>query len=77
MTDAVAAPQTRKGRLELTLRALVLGCLLAVIFAALGLSVEWIYAALVGDYALKGWMLTRRFRSGRWRNLQLANSSAA
>lgn len=52
-------------------------CLLAVIFAALGLSVEWIYAALVGDYALKGWMLTRRFRSGRWRNLQLANSSAA
>jgi ABC-type branched-subunit amino acid transport system permease subunit len=30
MTDAVAAPQTQKGRLELTLRALVLGCLLAV-----------------------------------------------
>jgi len=52
-------------------------CLLAVIFAALGLSVEWIYAALVGDYALKGWMLTRRFRSGRWRNLQLANTPAA
>jgi Na+-driven multidrug efflux pump len=48
-----------------------------VIFAALGLSVEWIYAALVGDYALKGWMLTRRFRSGRWRNLQLANTPAA
>ena len=31
MTDAAAAP---KGRLELTLRALVLGCLLAVIFTA-------------------------------------------
>ena len=31
MTDASAAP---KGRLELTLRALVLGCLLAVVFTA-------------------------------------------
>ena len=51
-------------------------CLLAVTFAALGLSVEWIYAALVGDYALKGWMLTRRFRSGRWRNLQFGNKLA-
>ena len=35
MTDASAAP---KGRLELTLRALVLGCLLAVIFTAAGMA---------------------------------------
>ena len=49
MTDAVAAPQTRKGRLELTLRALVLGCLLAVIFTAantyLGLLVGLTFAS--------------------------------
>jgi uncharacterized oligopeptide transporter (OPT) family protein len=38
MTDAVAAP---KGRLELTLRALVLGCLLAVIFTAANRSI-WV-----------------------------------
>jgi Na+-driven multidrug efflux pump len=35
----------------------------------LGLPVEWVYAALIGDYALKALMLTRRFRSGRWRTL--------
>lgn len=44
-------------------------CTLAVLFALGGLSVEWVYAALIGDYALKAWMLTRRFRSGRWRSL--------
>lgn len=44
-------------------------CLLAVLFALAGLSVEWVYAALIGDYALKALMLTRRFRSGRWRGV--------
>lgn len=44
-------------------------CVLAVAFALAGLSVEWVYAALVGDYALKAVMLTRRFRSGRWRTV--------
>jgi len=44
-------------------------CVLAVGFALLGLPVEWVYAALIGDYALKALMLTRRFRSGRWRTL--------
>ncbi|MDZ7827541.1 MAG: MATE family efflux transporter [Gammaproteobacteria bacterium] len=44
-------------------------CVLAVGFALAGLPVEWVYAALIGDYALKAWMLTRRFRSGRWRTL--------
>ncbi|HSG88640.1 MAG TPA: MATE family efflux transporter [Pseudomonadales bacterium] len=46
-------------------------CVLAVAFAWLGLSVEWVYAALIGDYALKGYMLTRRFKSGRWRMIAL------
>ncbi len=44
-------------------------CTLALAFAWLGLSVEWVFAALIGDYALKAWMLNQRFRSGRWRSL--------
>lgn len=44
-------------------------CVLAVVFALGGLSVEWVFAALIGDYALKAYMLTRRFRSGRWRTM--------
>jgi Na+-driven multidrug efflux pump len=44
-------------------------CVLAVAFALAGFSVQWVYAALVGDYALKALMLTRRFRSGRWRTV--------
>lgn len=42
---------------------------LAALFAALGLSVEWIFAALVADYAVKAALLTARFRSGRWRGV--------
>jgi Na+-driven multidrug efflux pump len=41
-------------------------CALAALFAWLGLPVEWIFAALIGDYVVKATMLTRRFRSGRW-----------
>jgi putative MATE family efflux protein len=52
-------------------------CVLAGIFAFLGLSVEWVYAALVGDYALKAYMLTRRFRSGRWRTMIRDERAAA
>ncbi len=44
-------------------------CVLALLFAWLGLPVEWVFAALIGDYALKALMLTQRFRSGRWRSL--------
>jgi putative MATE family efflux protein len=40
--------------------------LLSALFAWLGLAVEWIYAALIADYVLKAFILTRRFRSGRW-----------
>lgn len=39
---------------------------LASLFAVLGWSVEWIYAALVGDYVVKSALLAWRFRSGRW-----------
>jgi putative MATE family efflux protein len=34
---------------------------------AFGLSVEWIYAALLADYLVKGVMLVWRFRGGGWK----------
>jgi putative MATE family efflux protein len=44
---------------------------LAGLFVILDLPVEWIYAALIGDYAVKAAMLTYRFRSGRWQQVFL------
>ena len=41
---------------------------LAALFTLAGLSVVWIFAALLGDYLIKALMLTHRFRSGRWKN---------
>jgi len=41
-------------------------CTLAAIAAWAGLPVEWIFAALIGDYMVKASMLAMRFRSGRW-----------
>jgi putative MATE family efflux protein len=41
--------------------------LLSALFAALGLPVEWIFAALIADYLVKASLLTWRFRSGRWK----------
>ncbi len=42
-------------------------CTLAAIFTYFGLPVSWVYAALIGDYVLKGVMLLWRFQSGRWK----------
>lgn len=42
---------------------------LAALFAWMGLPVEWIYGALIGDYIVKATMLILRFRSGRWRQI--------
>ena len=39
----------------------------AVTLRALDFSVEWIYAALLADYGVKGVMLVWRFRGGRWK----------
>lgn len=44
-------------------------CGLAALATYLQLPVFWVYAALVGDYLLKGGMLVWRFRSGRWRTI--------
>jgi len=42
---------------------------LAAIFVVLDMSVEWIYAALIGDYVVKAIMLTIRFRNGKWQQV--------
>jgi putative MATE family efflux protein len=47
---------------------------LASIFTALALSVEWIYAALLADYVLKSILLVARFRSGRWQHAIAASA---
>lgn len=44
-------------------------CGLAIVATYFGLPVVWVYAALVGDYLLKGGMLLWRFQSGRWRTV--------
>jgi putative MATE family efflux protein len=41
---------------------------LAALAAWLGLSVAWVFAALIGDYIVKSVLLAARFRSGRWRH---------
>lgn len=48
---------------------IVVRCGLAALFAWLGLSITWIYAALIGDYIVKAAMLVWRFRSGKWRQI--------
>jgi putative MATE family efflux protein len=42
--------------------------LLAALFTLAHRPIEWIYAALLADYAIKSVMLVVRFRSGRWRS---------
>ncbi|MDH3644340.1 MAG: MATE family efflux transporter, partial [Gammaproteobacteria bacterium] len=44
-------------------------CGLAALATYLGVPVFWVYAALLGDYLLKGILLTWRFRSGRWKTV--------
>ena len=67
MTDANAAPAKAAGkRLELTLRALVLGCLLAVVFTAantyLGLLVGLTFASAI-PAAVISMAILRAFRT--------------
>jgi putative MATE family efflux protein len=44
-------------------------CGLAALATWLKMPVFWVYAALVGDYLLKGALLVWRFHSGRWRTV--------
>ncbi|MEE2662946.1 MAG: MATE family efflux transporter [Myxococcota bacterium] len=47
---------------------LVVRSSLAGLAAWWGLSVGWVFAALIGDYTVKALLLTGRFRSGRWQH---------
>jgi Na+-driven multidrug efflux pump len=48
---------------------LVMRCGLAGIATYLGLPVVYVYAALIGDYLVKGAMLIWRFHRGRWKTV--------
>jgi putative MATE family efflux protein len=48
----------------------------AALFMSLGKGIEWIYAALIADYVIKGILFVTRFRSGRWKRT-LAEREAA
>ena len=63
------AGDTRFPLIATILGLLVMRCGLAAIAAYLGLPVIWVYAALVGDYILKGALLIWRFRQGRWKTI--------
>ena len=42
---------------------------LAGVFVFLQFSVEWIYAALIGDYIVKAVMLLYRFHGSKWQQI--------
>ncbi len=47
---------------------------LSAAFAWWGLSVEWIFGALIADYIVKAGMLSARFRGGRWKTLEVGGA---
>jgi putative MATE family efflux protein len=63
------AGDTRFPLITTILGLLVVRCGLAAVAAYFGLPVIWVYAALIGDYVLKGGMLIWRFRQGRWKTI--------
>jgi len=63
------AGDTRFPLITTILGLLVMRCGLAALAAYFALPVIWVYAALIGDYVLKGVMLIWRFRQGRWKTL--------
>jgi Na+-driven multidrug efflux pump len=38
---------------------------------SLGKNIEWVYAALIADYIIKGILFIGRFRGGRWKKIQI------
>ena len=63
------AGDTRFPLIATVLGLLVMRCGLAAIAVYLELAVFWVYAALVGDYVLKGALLIWRFRKGKWKKI--------
>jgi Na+-driven multidrug efflux pump len=48
---------------------LVMRCGLAAVATYMGLPVVYVYAAIIGDYIVKGAMLVWRFRRGKWKTV--------
>lgn len=48
---------------------IVVRCGWAAVFTFLGWPVIWVFAAMVGEYIVKGALLLWRFRSGRWKTI--------
>lgn len=64
--------------LRATFCGIVFGRLVpAWIAASLGMSVYWIFAAMMFDYAIKGLMLLYRFRSRKWLDSKQVRMAAA
>ncbi len=61
------AGDTRFPLVATFLGLIAMRCGLAALFTYLGLSVHWVYAALIADYVLKAALLIERFRRGRWK----------
>ena len=68
------AGDTRFPLMATVLGLLVMRCGLAAIATYLGLHVFYVYAALVGDYLLKGVLLIVRFHRGKWKTLVSSES---
>ena len=63
------AGDTRFPLITTILGLIVMRCGLAALATYLELPVVWVYAALIGDYLLKGTLLVWRFHRGRWKTL--------
>jgi len=63
------AGDTRFPLMATTIGLLVMRCGLAALATYLALPVLWVYAALLGDYLVKGAMLLWRFKRGRWKTV--------
>ncbi len=63
------AGDTRFPLMATVLGLLVMRCGLAALATWSGLPVIYVYAALIGDYVLKGAMLVWRFHRGRWKTV--------
>jgi putative MATE family efflux protein len=50
--------------------------LLSAVFTLLHFPVDFVYGALLADYAIKSQLLAARFRSGRWQGVRYAGAGA-
>lgn len=67
------AGDTRFPLVATILGLLLMRCGLAAIATYMGLDVVYVYAAIIGDYVLKGCLLLWRFHSGRWKKAVTIN----